>query len=772
MAGKTVFRLVQMSVVLAIALALTTCGGGKKAVVQGLSPGSSQDNKTSPEGLDCRVDTAISLDQTLAELEGMECPEGVDEELWVELKDALKEALQTELTESRPGSPARLLASPEEQDGHSMLCPYKWVSIAPMGEANRVTDLAIVDNGDGTFTLSWHYRNLGDYDQNGTVGIEDITPLAQHFGEDTAPENEWIDGDLDGRVHISDITPIAINFAVEVAHYTVEGAPDEAGPFEPISEISQDAGSGEGRLEYSAVIESPAALWHRVVPYDSEGTPGEPSNAVLRPSNEPVIYEVSPTEGYQHEEYAFSAVVTGVEPLEYAWDFGGGASPDTSSESSPTVTLADAGEYAASLIVANAYGQASFPFTLTVSERDMWVHTWGGEGHEAAEDLAVDEEGNIYVLGYTESFGAGDQDSLVLKYSTEGQLLWARTWGGEYLDIPVGIGILSDGNIIVGGYTANFGAGADDIFILKYDPEGNLLMQKTWGTADYERASDMAMHSDGNIYVVGNALVFGVGNKDILVAKFSPDGSNIWARTWSYGERDIPYGVALDPAGNVYIEGNIENPDTDSRDGLLMKYDKNGSLLSVRYWDSGGHESIYSLVMTSSGRFYAGGLHRDPVTDERFPLLFELDSEGNVLFVKSTPGASFLTLGATGNLYSSGSFEDESNIRYSLLFEFDDECNLLASRLWSRGWSLFKVQAFSSTGNLYIAGSALDSSGEWQDADGTILEAEGVMGFLEGTTGIIEGIEGSPNGAETFPEGVIDVGAGGVDILLMKNFPR
>ncbi len=111
----------------------------------------------------------------------MQCPEGVNEELWWELKEALEEALQTELTESRPGSPARLLASPEEQDGHSMLCPYKWVSIAPTGGDNRVTDLTLTDHYDGTNTLEWRYRNLGDYDQNGAVGISDITPLAQVY---------------------------------------------------------------------------------------------------------------------------------------------------------------------------------------------------------------------------------------------------------------------------------------------------------------------------------------------------------------------------------------------------------------------------------------------------------------------------------------------------------------------------------------------------------------------------------------------------------------
>ncbi|MCD6282970.1 hypothetical protein J7J84_05135, partial [bacterium] len=171
--------------VLAVVL-LSSCGG------EGSTPGPSPGNlaMTSPSPSPYTQDLATAL----AELEGMECPEGVDAELWVELKDALKEALQTELTESKPGSPARLLASPEEQDGHSMLCPYKSVATPPTGNTNRIDDLAC-SLSDGEYVLSWLYRNSGDYDQNGAVGISDITPLAIHFGEDTAPENEWIDGD-------------------------------------------------------------------------------------------------------------------------------------------------------------------------------------------------------------------------------------------------------------------------------------------------------------------------------------------------------------------------------------------------------------------------------------------------------------------------------------------------------------------------------------------------------------------------------------------------
>ncbi len=88
----------------------------------------------------------------------------------------------------------------------------KFASRPPEGARNAVDDLSVSDNGDGTLTLTWSYRNLGDYNQDGAVNIADITPLAEHFLESTSAQNEWIDGNADGTISIGDVTPLAEYF--------------------------------------------------------------------------------------------------------------------------------------------------------------------------------------------------------------------------------------------------------------------------------------------------------------------------------------------------------------------------------------------------------------------------------------------------------------------------------------------------------------------------------------------------------------------------------
>lgn len=117
----------------------------------------------------------------------------------------------------------------------------------------------------------------------------------------------------------------------------------------------------------------------------------------------PVINDVTPRNGQTGTEVTFIADVTGGPPLTYAWDFGGGAAPNTSSDVSPTVTLGAVGDYSASLTVSNAVGNATLPFNLQVFGATYtasgYVKTAGGAGIEAV---------TIYITG---GFGNALTDS-------------------------------------------------------------------------------------------------------------------------------------------------------------------------------------------------------------------------------------------------------------------------------------------------------------------------------------------------------------------------
>jgi len=337
--------------------------------------------------------------------------------------------------------------------------PDRCVSLPVSGEANCVMDIALAQDDNDRYIITWHYRNAGDYDQNGKVEIADVTQLAIHYGESVDEEENTlaavIDGDGSDKVDIGDITPIAMNYGAEVLGYRVETAEAPGGTFDELDRVYlEDMQSDEGRLRAEYLLSNLNHPVVRVVPFDSEEEPGilsvefiaqldcpsvlsvrpltcEVNRAVIYQADvsgegqreyfwqfsenaipgtsdaelptvvmtetggndcsltvttpfgtdtfeftvtvvaagaEPYITKVEPQSGLADTETTFAATVGGAEPITYAWDFGGGATPPTSSEAIPEMLLGQAGDYPVTLIIENAFGDDLYQFTLHVVE--------------------------------------------------------------------------------------------------------------------------------------------------------------------------------------------------------------------------------------------------------------------------------------------------------------------------------------------------------------------------------------------------------------------
>ena len=362
-----------------------------------VSPQSSDGSGGQPDGLvnfqaaenPAGEPASQSLEDALAELEAYPCPEGVDEELWVELKDALKEALEEQSKSARgslapqrqePGWLARRTQrernhgrdaratsdskgwSGGQPKGLASLQVYpparaardrrattpliarpgdrasvRVVSTPPTGNDNRISDLILTDHYDATYTLTWRYQNLGDYDQNGTVGISDITPLAIHYGEEVPTEDTErnsiqavVDGSESNIVDIADITPIAMNYGTCCARYSIRSALSNPESIEDTSEIDTmpiALVEGDDRKAFSVELTEEPRTYITVAAMDADETAGELSNPVLIPNHPPVAQiTAEPTQGDAPLEVSFDA--SGSSDIDgpiakYEWDWEG-----------------------------------------------------------------------------------------------------------------------------------------------------------------------------------------------------------------------------------------------------------------------------------------------------------------------------------------------------------------------------------------------------------------------------------------------------------------
>jgi hypothetical protein len=162
-------------------------------------------------------------------------------------------------------------------------------------------------------------------------------------------------------------------------------------------------------------------------------------------------------------------------------------------------------------------------FKLDASGNVLWQKTYGGSLFNVARSIQQTSDNGYIVAGMTESFGAGSGDAWVLKLDTNGNVQWQKTYGGSNFD-GAAIQQTSDGGYIMVGRTDSFGAGSDDVWVLKLNTNGNVQWQKTYGGSGSEITPSIRQTSDGGYIVAGYTISFGAGNQDVLVLKLDSNG--------------------------------------------------------------------------------------------------------------------------------------------------------------------------------------------------------------------------------------------------------
>ena len=207
-----------------------------------------------------------------------------------------------------------------------------------------------------------------------------------------------------------------------------------------------------------------------------------------------------------------------------------------------------------------------------------WQKTFGGVLDDFAYSIQQTTDSGYIVAGYTNSFGAGYDDVYVLKLNSDGSLAWQKTFGGTYYDGAYSIQQTTDGGYIVAGYTKSFRAGDSDVYVLKLNSDGSLAWQKTFGGNDYDEAYSIQQTTDGGYIVAGYTRSFGAGGCDVYVLKLNSDGSLAWQKTFGGSDWDYAYSIQQTTDGGYIIAGQTNSFGAGGSDVYILKLDSNGEL--------------------------------------------------------------------------------------------------------------------------------------------------------------------------------------------------
>lgn len=238
------------------------------------------------------------------------------------------------------------------------------------------------------------------------------------------------------------------------------------------------------------------------------------------------------------------------------------------------------------------------------------------------------------------------QDAFLTKYDAAGNVLWSRSATGLWYDRGYGVATDAEGDaIVVGSFTSpvlSFGDTAVtyseefdyDAFIAKYDPDGNVLWARSFGGNYGDYFDAVATDNADNIYVAGkfqstDATFAGVPIDPgpgpavaALMLKYSPDGDELWGRTAEGESAAAANAVATDGADNAVFGGSFSSDVLDldntqlvnagSFDGFLVKYNGSGTLLWGRSVGDANSESIQGVATDPSGNV---GITGDFISD-------------------------------------------------------------------------------------------------------------------------------------------------------------
>ena len=304
------------------------------------------------------------------------------------------------------------------------------------------------------------------------------------------------------------------------------------------------------------------------------------------------------------------------------------------------------------------FALAVFPANLRADTNDfLWVRTAGGSGAEVSHQIAVDNAGNSYIVGYFNStnFSIGGigltnnfpsnvnpWDGFIAKYDTAGNVLWATGFGGTNNDRGWGIavdtnrncyvtGFFNSTNFLIGGVTlTNFSPnGNNSVFVAKLDTDGNLLWahgpDAGYNSSGYQVAADNA----GNCYVTGSFYgtnTFGGirlvsrGSSDAFLLKYDPSGSLLWAQQAGGTAIDGGIAVALDPAGDPYLLADIRSTNAafggfvlsvrgtnTCQDFVVAKYDPSGNVIWANVFGGTSVDSATGIAVDRSTNCYITG---------------------------------------------------------------------------------------------------------------------------------------------------------------------
>ena len=309
----------------------------------------------------------------------------------------------------------------------------------------------------------------------------------------------------------------------------------------------------------------------------------------------------------------------------------------------------------------------AFQFVAKPQVSIMKATLTGTPGEDREGGVAVDSSGNVYEALAAEGPvdgqpNAGGKDVVLIKYAPTGAKLWTREFGTSGVDRAYGLALDPQGHPVLTGYTKgnldgnHAGNTSDDVFVAKFDPSGTREWVSQFGGPAADRGYGLAVDPAGAIYVGGytKGSLDGpnAGDKDVYLARFDSSGTQTWVRQFGSPGEDKGMAVAAN-GGALYIAGMTggvvgtaaAGSTLGGLDGFLARFDSSGARTWTEQLGTAADEQLWGVAADTSGNAYVTGYSAGN-------LFGELAGDKDIVVAKFDPTGALTVhdqLGTIGN---------------------------------------------------------------------------------------------------------------------------
>jgi len=248
----------------------------------------------------------------------------------------------------------------------------------------------------------------------------------------------------------------------------------------------------------------------------------------------------------------------------------GGTSTD---EARSVVQTSDGGYVLAGYTMSIAIGAPNFWLVKTDASGTMqWNETYGGTTPEYAYSVIQASDGGYLLAGYLDSYSG--YDMWLVKTYSNGTMQWNQTFGGQYNDKAFSVIQTSDGGYALAGYTDSLGTGATDFWLVKTDANGVMQWNQSYGEASTDEAYDLVQTNDGGYVLTGWTASYGAGGIDFWLVKTDSSGSAQWNQTYGGTGEDEAFSVVQTTDWGYALAGYTYSYGAGDADFWLVKVER------------------------------------------------------------------------------------------------------------------------------------------------------------------------------------------------------